>query len=90
MQRQRRTQETDYALLHEIARHSVHVNETLNVAARSLSLIRQHHGRSRVEIDLVSSKNKRRHWDAVGEHLEFQMRFLEGLAERSQANNARI
>ncbi|CAN9191717.1 unnamed protein product [Alternaria alternata] len=42
------------------------------------------------QIDLVGSKNKRRRWDAVGEHLEFQLRFLEGLAERSQANNARI
>jgi hypothetical protein len=76
--------------LHEIARHGVHVNETLKVAARSLSSIRQHHERSRVEIDLLSSKSKRRSWDTVGEHLEFQLRFLEGLAERSQANNARI
>ncbi|KAF1834781.1 hypothetical protein BDW02DRAFT_597908 [Decorospora gaudefroyi] len=86
----RRTQEIDYVLLHEIARHGVHVNETLKVAARSLSSIRQHHERSRVEINLVGSKNKRRSWDTVGEHLEFQVRFLEGLAERSQANNARI
>ena len=68
----------------------MHVNETLKVAARSLSSIRQHYERSRVEIDLVGSKNKRRRWDAVGEHLEFQLRFLEGLAERSHANNARI
>jgi hypothetical protein len=76
--------------LHEIARHGVHVNETLNVAARSLRSIRHHHERFRVEIDLVGNKNKRRCWDTVGEHLEFQLRFLEGLAERSQANNARI
>ncbi|KAF2829005.1 purine and uridine phosphorylase [Ophiobolus disseminans] len=86
----RRTQETDYVLLHEIARHGVHVNETLKVAARSLSSIRQHHERSRIEIDRLCSKNKRRRWDTVGEHLEFQLRFLEGLTERSQANNARI
>ncbi|KAF2789053.1 purine and uridine phosphorylase [Melanomma pulvis-pyrius CBS 109.77] len=86
----RRTQETDYVLLHEISRHGVHVNETLKVATRSLSSIRQHYERSLVEINLLSSKNKRRSWDTVGEHLEFQLRFLEGLAERSKANNARI
>ena len=33
--RQRRLQETDYVLLHEIARHGVHVSKTLSVAVQS-------------------------------------------------------
>ncbi|USP77111.1 hypothetical protein yc1106_04385 [Curvularia clavata] len=35
--------------------HGVHVNETLKVAARSLSSIRQRHEISRVEIDLFGN-----------------------------------
>ncbi|KAL1598074.1 hypothetical protein SLS59_007084 [Nothophoma quercina] len=86
----RRSQETDYVLLHEIARHGVHVSETLIVAVRSLGAIRQHHDKFTTEKHLVSGNRKRRSWNAVGDDLEFQLRFLEGLMERSQANNARI
>jgi hypothetical protein len=88
--RQRRSQETDYVLLHEIARHAVHVSEMLSVAVRSLGAVRQHHHRFSTERHLVDGKSKRRSWNAVGDHLDFQLRFLEGLVERSGANNARI
>jgi hypothetical protein len=88
--KQRRSQETDYVLLHEIARHGVHVSETLSVAVRSLGAVRQHHDKFTSETHLVGGKGKRRSWNAVRDHLEFQLRFLEGLVERSQANNARI
>jgi hypothetical protein len=87
---QRRSQETDYVLLHEIARHGVHVSETLSVAVRSLGAVRQHHKKFTTERYLDGRKGKRRSWDALGDHLEFQLRFLEGLVERSQANTARI
>ena len=88
--RQRRSQETDYFLLHEIARHAVHVSETLNVAIQSLDAIRQHHERFHTNTDLVLSNNGRRRWDKVGSRFEFQLRFLQGLLQRSEANNARI
>jgi hypothetical protein len=88
--RQRRSLETDYVLLHEIARHGVHVNETLGVAVRSLCAVQQHHEKFSTERRLVSGSSTRRSWDAVGDHFKFQVRFLEGLVERSQANNARI
>jgi len=88
--RQRRLQETDYFLLHEIARHAVHVSETLNVALRSLDAIRQHHERFRTNTDLVRGSNGRRRWDKVRSRFEFQLRFLQGLLQRSEANNARI
>lgn len=87
--RQRRSQETDYLLLHEIARHGAHVSETLNVAIRSLNALRQHHERFRTNTGLAC-ENGRRRWDKVGNRFEFQVRFLEGLLQRSEANNARI
>ena len=87
---QRRSQETDYVLLHEIARHGVHVRETLSVAIRSLDAIRQHHERFRANARLPSSNSKQGRWDKVGSRFEFQHRFLQGLLDRSEANNARI
>lgn len=86
----RRSQEIDYFLLHEIARHAVHVSETLNVTIQSLDAIRQHHERFRTNTDLALSNNGRRRWDKVGSRFEFQLRFLQGLLQRSEANNARI
>lgn len=87
---QRRSQETDYVLLHEIARHGIHVRETLSVAVRSLGAVQQHHEKFTIQKNLVGENSKRRSWNAVGDHLEFQLRFLEGLVERSEASNARI
>lgn len=88
--RQRRTQEIDYNLLHEIARHGVHVNETLSVAARSLRAVLRNYQKFSKDPHLVNGNAKPQRWDSVADRLEFQIRFLEGLVERSQANNARI
>lgn len=68
----------------------MHVSETLNVAIQSLDAIRQHHERFRTNTDLVLSNNGRRRWDKVGSRFEFQLRFLQGLLQRSEAGNARI
>ncbi|KAF2631393.1 hypothetical protein BU25DRAFT_454846 [Macroventuria anomochaeta] len=59
----RRLVDTDYFLLHEIARHGVHVSETLSVAIRSLDAMQHHHERFRANNDLARSKNGRRRWD---------------------------
>ena len=76
--------------LHEIARHGVHVSETLKVAVRSFDAIRQHHERFRANTGLVRGNGQHGCWDRVGSRYEFQLRFLQGLLERSEANNARI
>ncbi|KAF1345612.1 purine and uridine phosphorylase [Lizonia empirigonia] len=89
-QQQRRSLETDYFLLHEIARHGVHVSETLSVAIRSLDAMQHHHERFRADSNLARSKNGRRRWDKVGSRFEFQLGLLQGLLQRSEANNARI
>ncbi|CAI6342361.1 unnamed protein product [Periconia digitata] len=86
----RRAQETDYFLLHEIARHGVHVSETLRVAIQSLDAIMQHHEKFRMNVSLSHGKNQHSCWDKVESRLAFQLRFLQGLLERSEANNARI
>ncbi|OAL48772.1 hypothetical protein IQ07DRAFT_645530 [Pyrenochaeta sp. DS3sAY3a] len=86
----RRSQETDYFLLHEIARHGVHVNETLSVAARSLGALRQYHDVFLKNLSHGGNKPKIKTWDTVGSRLRFQLDLLQNLNERSVANNARI
>ncbi|KAH8723846.1 nucleoside phosphorylase domain-containing protein [Phaeosphaeriaceae sp. PMI808] len=86
----RRSVEANYLLLHELARHSVHVNETLSVAIRSLDTIRQHHGGLRASIDLSLGKGNCNEWDMVGNRLISQLHVLQNLLQRSSANNARI
>lgn len=82
--------ETDYFLLHEIARHGVHVSETLSVAIQSLDAMQHHHERFCTNSTLACSKNGRGRWDKVGSLFEFQLGLLRGLFQRSEANNARI
>ncbi|KAE8873266.1 hypothetical protein PTNB73_02417 [Pyrenophora teres f. teres] len=86
----RRSQETDYFLLHEVARHGVHVSETLNAAMRSLDAMQHHRERFHTANHFVRDSNGYKHWDKVRSRFEFQLRFLEGLLQRSEANNARI
>lgn len=68
----------------------MHVSETLKVAVRSLDAMQGHHERFRTSSDLAGGNNGRRRWDKVGSRFEFQLRFLHGLLQRSEANNARI
>lgn len=87
---QRRTQEADYDLLHETARHGVHVSETLDVATRSLgALLQQHHDRH-TRMCCSPQRSGLGQWDGVANRIQSQLRFLEGLLQRSSANNARI
>lgn len=82
--------ETDYFLLHEIARHGVHVSETLSVAIQSLDAMQHHHKQFRTNSALTCIENGRGRWDKVGSLFEFQLGLLRGLLQRSEANNARI
>jgi hypothetical protein len=73
-----------------MARHGVHVSETLSVAIRSLNAMQHHHERFDANSDLARSKNGPTRWDKVGSRFEFQLGILQGLLQRSEANNARI
>lgn len=68
----------------------MHVSETLSVAIRSLDAMQHHHERFRANSDLAGSKNDCRGWDKVGSRFEFRLGLLQGLLQRSEANNARI
>lgn len=68
----------------------MHVSETLSVAIRSLDAMQHHHERFRANSDLAGSRNDCRGWDKVGSRFEFQLGLLQGLLQRSEANNARI
>jgi len=81
----RRSQETDFFLLHEIARRGIHVEETLNVVIRPLDAMRQ-----RQEMFHIRNNREQRLSNTVGRRLEFQLRFLMGLLDRCEADNARI
>jgi hypothetical protein len=77
--------ETDYTLLHEIARHGIHVSETLRVALASLDAIRLHHQKFQDTTELGRPVC----WDRITGRFELQLQRLHGLYERSVANNAR-
>ncbi|KAF2022658.1 purine and uridine phosphorylase [Setomelanomma holmii] len=82
--------ETDYARLHEIARHGVHVNETLSVAMRSLDNMVQQHREFCANANLPLNKGKCNRWNGISSRMSFQLQFLENLLQRSSANNAQI
>jgi hypothetical protein len=60
------------------------------MAIRSLDAMQLHHERFRTNNDFARIKNGCIRWDKVGSRFEFQLRFLQGLLQRSEANNARI
>lgn len=76
--------------MHEIARHGVHVSETLNVALQSLDAMQHHCERFRTVNGCVGGSNACKRCDKVGSRFKLQLRFLQGLLQRSEANNVRI
>ena len=77
--------ETDYLLLHEIARHAIHVSETLHVALNSVNSIHGQYqdfdfGRSETQGGSLKKHN--------GFHLSVQM--IQSLLARSESNKARL
>ncbi|KAI9172580.1 putative pectin lyase E [Paramyrothecium foliicola] len=82
----REATDPDYALLHEIARHAIHVSETIEVAARSCrALISQRD-------DFISNLGKPLppRWAATSDLLLLTTQVLENLLSRAGANKARI
>lgn len=82
---QGRKKEVDYALLHEIARHALHVSETLAVASKSANDIQQQH-RDFIASLFPRSSSWRRNYSP----LQFPARTLESLVLRAESNKARL
>ncbi len=83
---QNRQLKADYPLLHEMARHMVHVSETLVVALQSLQGLKQQQeeflGQHLQATKFTSTNSKSNfHW---------QLQLLQSLLARSESNKARL
>lgn len=82
---QARHEEADYTLIHEIARHALHVSETLAVATKSSNDLQRQHR------EFLASRNPESSpWSRNYTPLHFLMRTLEGLVLRAESNKARL
>ncbi|OCK81526.1 purine and uridine phosphorylase [Lepidopterella palustris CBS 459.81] len=81
----RRPQEPDYSLLHEIARHMIHVSETLAVALESVKDLQQQQ-----QGFLAGIGQGNRSWNKTYSSFQFQLRILQSLLSRSESNKARL
>ncbi|CAI4212727.1 unnamed protein product [Parascedosporium putredinis] len=95
-----RPREPNYGVLHEVARHAVHVSETLEVASQSIRSIQQQHQ------DFLDSVSRERDEDSDGDHgaanhrpvawrkhhspFRFPLKLVEALTCRAESNKARI
>ncbi|KAF3006334.1 hypothetical protein E8E14_003497 [Neopestalotiopsis sp. 37M] len=76
--------EPEYRQLHDLARHAIHVSESLDVAVRTLeSLNAQHH-------DLQSTSLDKRAWTRVRQRLLFHKQLVDSLRYRSISNEKRL
>ena len=82
-------QEPNFPLLHDLARHTIHSSESLDVAIDTMTgILGQHElfldaGRSYIDIDPVVSQRTK-------QHLRFQIQMMRSLKARSKANEARL
>ena len=80
---------TNFPLLHDFARHTVHSIETLDVATDTMSgVLGQHEwfldvGRAYIDADSIFSR-------CTGQHLRFQIQMMRSLRAQSNANEARL
>ncbi|SPO02354.1 uncharacterized protein DNG_05027 [Cephalotrichum gorgonifer] len=81
----RQQEDPDYPLLHEIARHAIHVSETLVVASESVRALEVQH---RDFMALSSGKDSP--WLKNYSPFSFSRRILTALHSRSESNKARL
>ncbi|OCK73236.1 purine and uridine phosphorylase, partial [Lepidopterella palustris CBS 459.81] len=80
-----RLQEPDYGLLHEIARHAIHVSETLVVASESVKDLQ------RQQRDFMAKQSlSNGTWSTAHDPFQFPLRILQSLLSRSESNQARL
>lgn len=76
--------EPKYRQLHDLARHAIHVSESLDVAARTLEALNtQHH-------DLQSTSSDKKAWTRVRQRLLFHKQLVDSLRYRSVSNEKRL
>ncbi|OIW26742.1 hypothetical protein CONLIGDRAFT_716965 [Coniochaeta ligniaria NRRL 30616] len=80
-----RQQEPDYPLLHELAKHAIHVSETLGVATQTVKDFQRQYRDFTVAHSQSNSVWRRNH-----NPFHFPLRVLDGLLSRSESNKARV
>ncbi|KAJ5664706.1 hypothetical protein N7462_011519 [Penicillium macrosclerotiorum] len=87
-----RKPQPDYRTLHNIARHAIHVTETLDVAIQTMDHILKHHGihASASHTSLLGSKTDPQVRQEVHSRLSFFQSFLGSLKHRSVSNEKRL
>ncbi|KAK4443975.1 hypothetical protein QBC34DRAFT_488113 [Podospora aff. communis PSN243] len=80
-----RKDELDYGLLHEIARHAIHISETLSVASESARRLQQ-----QFQDFGARQTHGDGHQSAPHNPFSFLAGLLEGLFARSESNKARL
>jgi Mg2+ and Co2+ transporter CorA len=85
-------QPPDYRKLHNIARHSIHVTETLDVALQTIERILENHRTYMYPGDSVLSPlpQTSQAWQAIQSRLSFPQSFLGSLRHRSISNEKRL
>lgn len=78
----------DFAHVHDVARHAIHVSETLDVGIKTLGEVLREHA---VFTERAAAEpSKRNASRAVDERLLFLQHMLEGLRSRAASNQARL
>jgi Mg2+ and Co2+ transporter CorA len=76
--------EPDYRRLHDLARHAIHVTETLDVTIHTMEgMLRQHQ-------DLRSDVSNKHAWRAIHQKLLFSKQIIGSLQCRSRSNQERL
>lgn len=85
-------QPPNYRKLHDIARHSIHVTETLDVALQTIERILENHRTYMYPGDSVLSPSLQtsQAWQAIQSRLSFPQSFLGSLRHRSISNEKRL
>lgn len=81
--------EPDFPVLHDIARHAIHVSETLDVAIENISSMLRQYTSFSEDRSFQCAEEKTR-FRRTTQCFNFQMQTLKGLKARSASNQARM
>lgn len=82
----------DYRKLHDLARHAIHVTETLDAGLQTLEHILRQHG-ARIDPSCTNAWGRKHSpdiWQAIHSRLAFLQCYLSGLRHRSISNEKRL
>lgn len=88
-QKGKKDKETDFSLLHEISRHSLHVKEVIAVTSETVEDLRKQR-QAILQVALEKQKKSPPAWEKVNSYLKFQTQILRNYQLRQQSNHERL